>query len=144
MQEVFGTNLKVKLDIFHAVKRIGAKVSKKHPLRKMLINDLRQVFRDPSDLGKERKLITPSPSILEANIDHFYLKWKDAQYSGTYIINESVKKEIDNVKIHMKKGCLSEIKPGRGTNRNEELHKNLNSIMSSSRYGAELAYGLFT
>ena len=41
----------------------------------------------------------------------------------------------------MRKGCLSGIKPGRGTNRNESLHKDLNNIMSS---GVELAYGLFT
>ena len=44
----------------------------------------------------------------------------------------------------MKKGCLSGIQPGRGTNRNENLHKDLNNIMSSSKYGVELAYALLT
>ena len=42
------------------------------------------------------------------------------------------------------KGCLSGIRPGRGTNRNENLHKNLNRIMSGCKYGVELAYALLT
>ena len=45
---------------------------------------------------------------------------------------------------HIDKGCLSGIQPGRGTNRNEHLHKQLNAILSNSRYGVELAYALLT
>ena len=41
---------------------------------------------------------------------------------------------------HIDKGCLSGIQPGRGTNRNERLHKQL----SNSCYGVELAYALLT
>ena len=44
----------------------------------------------------------------------------------------------------MVKGCLSGIKPGRGTNRNEALHRKLNHIMGASRYRVELAYALLT
>lgn len=44
-------------------------------------------------------------------------------------------------KTHAK--WLSGIKPRRGTNRNEALHKELNKIVSSSRYGLELAFALF-
>ena len=44
----------------------------------------------------------------------------------------------------MKKGCLSGIECGRGTNKNKNLHKDLNRIMSSSKYGVELAYALLT
>jgi len=141
LQKVFGPELDVKLDIFHAVKRV---VSKKHPLRKVFMDDWRLVFRDPSDLGKDRKLTTPAPNVLEANLDKFYHEWKNIKYSDQPIMSESVLRELENIRVRMKKGCLSEIKPGRGTNRNEELHKNLNGIMSASRYGVELAYGLFT
>lgn len=144
MQRVFGLELEVKLDIFHAVKRVGEKVSKKHHLRKLFMDDWKLVFRDPSDLGKDRKLVTPSPIVLEGNLDNFYQQWKNAEYNERPVVNESVLKEMENIRVHMKKGCLSGIKPGRGTNRNEELHKNLNNIMSASRYGVELAYGLFT
>ena len=41
-------------------------------------------------------------------------------------------------------GCLSGIPPGCGTNRNERFHKDLNSHMTNSRYGVELAYALLT
>ena len=44
----------------------------------------------------------------------------------------------------MERECLSGIKPERGTNRNEALHKQLNRIISSSRYGIELAYALLS
>lgn len=44
----------------------------------------------------------------------------------------------------MEKGCLSGVKPGRGTNRNEALHKQLNKIVSSCGYGVELAFALLT
>ena len=51
--------------------------------------------------------------------------------------------EIQSLLKHVDKGCLSGIEPGRGTNRNERLHRELNAIIHSSRYGVELAYGLF-
>lgn len=144
LTDVFGHEMEVKLDIFHAVKRVGEKISKRHPLRKVFMDDWRLVFRDPSDRGKDRHLVTPSPDVLEANLDKFYQQWKSAEYNGQLLLNSTVEKEMKNIRGHMKKGCLSGIGPGRGTNRNEGLHKNLNSIMSSSRYGVELAYSLFT
>lgn len=35
-------------------------------------------------------------------------------------------RKIENIQVHVKKGCLSGIQPGRGTNRNENLHQDLN------------------
>ena len=61
LQEVFGSGLKVKLDIFHAVKRVSDKIPKKHSLRVPCIEDLRTVFRDPTDKGPTRKKATPEP-----------------------------------------------------------------------------------
>lgn len=52
--------------------------------------------------------------------------------------------EVNKLQKHVEKGCLSGIPPGRGTNRNENLHKNINSIMTSSQYGVELAYGFLS
>ena len=74
-------------------------------------------------------------------MDKFKEQWKDAEYNKPPVMNESALKEIENIRVHMKKGCLS------GLNQDvesTELHKNLNNIMSASRYGVELAYGLFT
>ena len=60
------------------------------------------------------------------------------------MLSSAAVKEANNLRKHMLNGCLSGIKPGRGTNRNEALHKELNKIVSSSRYGLELAYALFS
>lgn len=144
LQEVFGNDLCVRLDIFHAVKRISDKIPKRHPLRLDCMKDLSVVFRDPLDRGECRMMETPSPSILVEQLESFCGKWEKAEYSGWRVLSPSAVKEVKNLKKHMLNGCLSGIKPGRGTNRNEALHKELNKIVSSSRYGLELAYALFS
>ena len=44
----------------------------------------------------------------------------------------------------MERGCLSHIKVGRGTNRNERLHRQLNSVIKGNRYGPEMGTALIT
>lgn len=144
LQQVFGFELRVCLDVFHAVKRISDKIPKRHPLRHECMKDLSVVFRDPSDRGDSRLLETPSPATLASQLEQFLQKWEKAEYSGWKVLSPAAMKEAQNLKKHMLNGCLSGIKPGRGTNRNEALHKELNKIVSSSRYGLELAYALFT
>ena len=52
--------------------------------------------------------------------------------------------EIRKLLVHIDSGCQSGIVPGRGTNRNEKLHKDLNACITAGRYGVELAYALLT
>ena len=144
LQQVFGTELSVCLDVFHAVKRISDKIPKRHPLRHDCMKDLSVVFRDPADRGESRLMDTPSPPILVAQLEIFLRKWEKVEYNGWRVLSPTAIKEAQNQKKHMLNGCLSGIKPGRGTNRNEALHKELNKIISSSRYGLELAFALFT
>lgn len=125
LKGVFGDNLKVYLDLFHAVKQISAKIPKRHPLRRECMEDLRMVFRDPTGFNGTKE--TPSSAILIKNIGNFEDRWKRAQSAGRMILNEAAIKEIRNLEGHMVKGCLSGINPGRGTNRNEALHRNLGS-----------------
>ena len=89
-------------------------------------------------------MTTPAPKVLEGNMNSFLHRWQKAEYEGKLVVNAAALKQITNIKVHMKKGCLSGIKPGRGTNRNENLHKNLNAIMTASKYGVEYAYALLT
>ena len=49
--EVFGANITVKLDLFHAMQRLTKKMPKCHPFYYMCMNDLRLVFRQSTDLG---------------------------------------------------------------------------------------------
>ena len=144
LRSVFGDNLRVYLDIFHAVQRVSAKIPKKHPYRQECMRDLRLVFRDPTDQGPVRTKVTPPPLILEQQLLHFQQKWKDVSYNDKCILPPIAIKEIQCLLVHVRKGCISGILPGRGTNRNERLHKDINTHMRNSRYGVELAYALLT
>ena len=74
LQQVFGAHLSVKLDIFHAVKRISDKIPKRHPLRNDCVKHLSMVFRDPQDRGDSRLMETPDPNVLVAQLDVFFCK----------------------------------------------------------------------
>ena len=54
LQEVFGSELAVKLDLFHALNRISTKISKRHPFYGRCLQDLRLIFRDTTDVGDTR------------------------------------------------------------------------------------------
>ena len=82
LQLVFGRDLCVRLDVFHAVKRISDKIPKRHPLRCDCMKDLSKVFRDPTDRGEERLVDTPSPSILSTQLETFLRKWEKVEYRG--------------------------------------------------------------
>jgi hypothetical protein len=131
----------VKLDIFHAVQRIVKKIPKKKKLSKELANDIGLVFRKTNDLGLSRMYSTPEPYVILDNLKKLETKWQHPTYkNGKKILSKDIKGEIKKLKIHVKKGCLSNIPPGCGTSRNERLHKDMNKILSSSRLGVDLAY----
>ena len=44
------------------------------------MNDLRLVFRYPSDLGKDRTKETPLPHVLRDNLRKFVESWRDAGF----------------------------------------------------------------
>ena len=64
LQGVFGCDLIVLLDLFHAVQRVIAKIPKRHKLRPMCVADFRLIFRDPSDRGTTRTKPTPAPGTI--------------------------------------------------------------------------------
>ena len=101
LQEIFGPPLVVYLDIFHAVKRVGEKIPKRHTLRSECMHDLRMVFRDPTDQGTVRLKTTPEPSVLIKSLESFVKKWKDAACNGKKVLSEAAMKETENIKIHM-------------------------------------------
>ena len=47
LQEYFGQNVSIQLDIFHAVQRITLALSKRHPLYNHILKDIKLLFRDP-------------------------------------------------------------------------------------------------
>ena len=102
------------------------------------------LFRDPQDKGQQRSLPTPGVGILKKNLEFFIAKWRDAEVNGWHILNEKVLKELESIKLHVTRGCLSDIKPGCGTNKNENLHRCINQFFSRCRIGIPLAVALLT
>lgn len=60
------------------------------------------VFRDLSDQGKTRHLPTPSP--LRQMWKKFLQRWADSEYDGKKTLNEASLKEIESIRVHMKRG----------------------------------------
>ena len=51
-------------------------------------------------------------------------------------------KEIDHLKVHIIRGCLSDIPPSFGTSKNENLHRSLNARFSGNKLGVEVAVAI--
>ena len=145
LMNTFGEEVEVKLDIFHAVKRVSGALSKKHIHFYKCIHDWKLVFRSRGDNGHERRSPTPSPEILLYNVKHFMEKWGNLHHEKEgCILTPAVVKEIELIKKHMQKGCLSEIPPGFGTNRNENLHRSINHRLAGNHISVELAVALLS
>lgn len=147
LRSVFGPGLEIRLDLFHAVQRITSAVPKRKNafiIRRALFDDLSVVFRENADQGKTRVKNTPEPSIISQNLKTFIAKWKNMPDND--IFSEIVQKKLSNLESHIVEGCLSNIPPGQGTERNENLHRILNSsVLSHARaIGPELAAAVLT
>ena len=144
LQAIFGQQLKVFLDVFHALQRVTKKIPKRHPYHTECLQSLRLVFRNPADQGDCRTMATPSALQLKSQLLAFKSKWKDISHNGKHVLPPAATNEIQSLLVHIHNGCLSGIAPGRGTNQNERLHRNLDSHMASCKYGPEFAYALLT
>ena len=144
LQSVFGVGLTVKLDIFHAVQRIVKKIPKRHPFSFRCAQAFTLTFRRPHDHGNKRKDPTPSPEVMSKQLDDFVLTWKDVLFEEKPVLTLDALKEIVKLRVHIKKGCLSDIPPGCGTERNENLHKCLRKSACNVRIGVHIAVALFT
>lgn len=143
IHSVFGRNVLVKLDLFHATQRITKTLSKANDLFYNCVQDLRLVFRKDGDSGKKRQSDTPDSMVMMQHIDMFENKWKNvSDTKGRSIFSTQTASAITNLKRHIKNGCLSEIPPGAGTNKNERFHHHINSLFKRSKMGILLAYAL--
>lgn len=107
----------VKLDLYHACQRFVKTLPKSNVFTQQISKSFGLIFRTNGDVGVNRTLATPSPKIIEANLQMFIKKW-EKHFSQASI------DAITNLRKHILKGCCSYIPPGGGTQRNERLHKN--------------------
>ena len=135
-------------------KRVIKKIPKKKgctetitQLRRQMILSLKNIFREPADKGEQRTMDTPSPGIILKNIDNFMRQWKTVEFINSFpLLSSSAVHEIEKLKGHFTKGCLSGIPQSGGANRSEALHRTLNKSLKRSRIGLDLALaflGLF-
>lgn len=123
LENTFGPGRQVKLDIFHAVQRIGLAMSKKHPFYWRCLRDFSQIFWQPGDNGDQRHKETPAPDVIRQNLNKFVSKWRIVKYKDMPVLTEKALKEISKLEKHIDKGCLSYIPSGIGTNKNENMHR---------------------
>ena len=142
LQEEFGNDLLVKLDLFHALQRITSKMPKRHSFYGACISDLRVVFRARGDLGIRRTKTTPRENELLSNLDAFTKKWETIASDNNKILTDEAMHEIKKLKVHISRGCLSGIPSSCGTNCNEAFHRYIQTFFDKSRLGTLLAYAL--
>ena len=80
-----------------------------------------------------------------SKIKNFEDKWtKISDCHGICAFTSETIHAIKNLKKHIMYGCISDIPPGAGTNRNERFHHHINSLLNRSKVGILLAYALLT
>ena len=145
IQDIFGHDVLVKLDLFHAVQRVSRAMRKQHTLYLPCIRDFKMTLRNSVDRGKWRAKHTPDSDVINRNIEQFMNTWCMAELSNNDIITPKVVKQIQLLQAHINHGCLSNIEPGGGTNCNEALHRFINPhFIHAGRIGIPLAYALLT
>lgn len=144
-KNIFGDDVVIKLDIFHAIQRIIVQIPKRQSnaamqrTRRIMIKELRLCFRKNSDIGHIRKEKTPSPEELENNFHRFLKRWETEVIDDINVLPPTAVNEVYNLLHHVRSSCLSDIPPGVGTNRNERLHRKMRKWINKNRIGVSYA-----
>ena len=142
-QQIF-PDAEIKLDLFHACQRV-LRTTDRGPshLRCQFGKEFGLIFRQKNDLGETRTRDTANEAEIEANLESFLERWGNVPSS--WLTSETFK-QIQNLREHIKKGCLSGIPPGFGTEKNENIHRLLNRslITGATRISIESAVALLT
>ena len=111
-------------------------------MREKKRESLKLVIRDPSDIGKERKMIIPCPETILRNTDTFRRQWGNTSVKGQLVLPEAALKALDNLRNLAEKGCLSDIPVFCGADRNENLHKSVKRTIKQGKIDIQLAVSL--
>ena len=136
---MFGDDCAVKLDVFHAVQKVVQEIRKRHLFHAPCARDFGLVFRQDGDCGTRHTKTTPCPSKL---LENFVCQWEGIQYEEHCVLSTDALTEIEKLKVHVTKGCISEIPVGCGTNRNEAFHRYIRTFFHKSRVGILFGYAL--
>jgi hypothetical protein len=121
IHEVFPT-ADVKLNLFHAVQHITKHIPDRINYRQeMLPEDHGQIMHQ-GDIGSSRTKPTLNAADLSTGFQNFIQKWENYKYENSTIFTPDIHTSCKNLLGHIQKGCLSDIEPGEGTNRNERIY----------------------
>ena len=95
-------------------------------------------MRRHGDLDEERTKSTASPEEIEANMECVLFEYTK--------LPQATVNAIENLRGHIRKGCLSDIPPGCGMEKNERMHRHLNRslLCRVATIGPELAIAALT
>ena len=127
LQDVFGENVRVVLDTFHALQRVvrtvksgDLKEGKNKGKRILFFRKLRTIFRQTDDHGEKRLKPTTTADQICQNINDLLSEFH------AYIRVETVK-ELEKIR-DKHSACLECIPCQVGTQKNEGIHRNLNKF----------------
>ena len=71
-----------------------------------MTTSLRLIIRAPGDLGDIRMLPTPSPSLINHDIDEFLSQWKTVHHHGEMALSPAAITDLEKLRGHARKGCF--------------------------------------
>ena len=132
LQNVFGPNIAIKLDVFHALQRVTRTiksgdliVDKNRSRRTLFFRHVKLIVRQGDDNGDVRQRSTASAEQIQRNIDDLLLEFEGELKPNT--VNELTKLRERHAT------CLADIPPKFGTNLNEALHRKINTFFRDRR-----------
>ena len=110
MQSIFGLDVKIHLDLFRATQRIVSKIPKRGKTGSP-IKEVRRRLRDGIRLCFEIRPILQlsGQKTHHQTFENFVAKWKDVECDGERVLTAGALEELDKLKKHINKGCLSHI-----------------------------------
>ena len=124
MYEDIFPNPEIKLDLFHACQRITKTLrGKKSNSAVHFSHNFGLIFRKEGDFGECRHLETEKEKNILENLEKFLLNHADYINKLPDHKKKALEAEIENLQLHIQKGCCSLLPPGGGTENNERLHR---------------------
>lgn len=135
-KSVFG-NVEVLLDLFHAWRHISSTTDKCSVLSLQFSKEFGLIFRQDEDQDNIRLKHTPDRVKIEEKLNVLINRWA---YVKDGPMTQETFHAMENLRVHIRKGCLSDIPPGCGTEQNEYIHW----IVGSTSISVELAITILT
>ena len=117
VQRIHGADTTCKLDIFHAIQRLTPHMCSTDPLYSIALMEFKDVFYIKNNRVTQK---TANISTLQA----MYKQWCD-KYEN-HFNNRKLSEAIKKLKVHVDKGCLSDIHPYEKTSCLETMHSHIN------------------